>query len=204
MLDLSACYCHIRPKPGCFFVVKLCFFTELKHCFQYNGTHIQHSLVSALEFWCPVVYFHVVYLEFCSHRDTYKYLLQTGMWTDWPIVVFFDLRCFPPFVERNLGRSVRQGGSGTHLGQNPAGLGATALPARCVCCILSSRLWCIIVASSYGWSVLGGREAQSCNGRMGLCTEQGNSGRRLCPPQQILILLVSQRFSYPLLLKFVP
>lgn len=79
MLDLSACYCHIRPKPGCFFVVKVCFFTELEHCFQYNGTHIQRSLVSALEFWCPVVYFHVVYLEFCSHRDTYKYLLQTGM-----------------------------------------------------------------------------------------------------------------------------
>lgn len=47
MLDLSACYCHIRPKPGCFFVVKLCFFTELTHCFQYNGAHIQRSLVSA-------------------------------------------------------------------------------------------------------------------------------------------------------------
>lgn len=53
VLDLSACYCHIRPKPGCFFVVKLCFFTELKYCFQYNGVHIQHSPVSAPEFLLP-------------------------------------------------------------------------------------------------------------------------------------------------------
>lgn len=118
-------------------------------------------LYQLLEFWYPVVCFHVVYLEFCSRRDTCKYLLQTGMWTDWPIVVFFDLRCFPPFAEQNLGRSVRQGGSGTHLGQNSTGLGATALPTGCVCCVLSSRLWCNILASLYGWSVLGAGEPRA-------------------------------------------
>ena len=32
----------------------------------------------------------------------------------------------------------------------------------------------------------------------------GKCRKMVCPPQQILILLVSQRFSYPLLLKSVP
>lgn len=32
----------------------------------------------------------------------------------------------------------------------------------------------------------------------------GKFRKTVCPLQQILILLVSQRFSYPLLLKFVP
>lgn len=58
--------------------------------------------------------------------------------------------------------------------------------------------WCLHPAGLYRRGVC--RAAQPG----GSCIDWGESEDAVCPPRQMVILLVSQRFSYSLLLKLVP
>lgn len=68
-----------------------------------------------------------------------------------------------------------------------------------VCCVppVLSGIECDLLSSSFCWSALrGGVQPDGSVYRVG--------GDMACPPQQMWMLSVSQRFSYSLLLKLVP
>lgn len=194
---------------------------RVKHCPLYKAVHIQHILVSAAEVLTPSVVLTCNFSQDSVLRQTpvsiyYKaeckqiypqwfYLNQGGFpfrEGHWSLLLNEALnRICVKFCDTRVSqvRSTRMMAPSGHC--TPC-LSVCSLCLVVVCCVppIESGIECDLLSPSFllvcieGW----------CTARW-ICVQSGGETENMaCPPQQMWMLSVSQRFSYSLLLKLVP